>query len=247
MRLLLENWRKYLSEGRELEQYTTLISREIVNALKSEEVKDAFSHNKQEHLSFKLTIDEILKDLKYVENVYVNMLEGNGVFAVAKYEFILDATEEQREESDITVDVILPLNYKDSVFSELIPELKDSLRHELEHSTQSTEMLMTIQKEIPEGDVWKTLESAETYYTNEAETKAHVVGIYKKVKMHGVPAGEALDRELMDIYSTGFHRGYAEEELGPIMEKIREYWRYYMQSRFPHAEMDWEAEDETNP
>ena len=220
MKLILENWRKYLSEGRELEQYTTLISREIVNALKSEEVKDAFSHNKQEHLSFKLTIDEILKDLKYVENVYVNMLEGNGVFAVAKYEFILDATEEQREESDITVDVILPLNYKDSVFSELIPELKDSLRHELE--------------------------SAETYYTNEAETKAHVVGIYKKVKMHGVPAGEALDRELMDIYSTGFHRGYAEEELGPIMEKIREYWRYYMQSRFPHAEMDWEAEDETN-
>ena len=245
MKLLFENWRQYLNEGRELEQYTTLISREIVEALKDEDVKDAFNHNKQ--VSFKLIIEDVLKDLKYVRDVYINMMESNMVFAVAKYEFDLDATEEQRKNSDIVVDIVLPLNYKNSIFSELIPELKDSLRHELEHSTQPTEMLMVIQKEIPEGDVWKTLESAEAYYTNEAETKAHVVGIYKKIKMRKVPAGEALDRELTDIYGTGLHRGYTEEELKPAMEKIREYWRYYMQSRFPHAEMDWEAEDETNP
>ena len=81
MKYLLENWRKYLKEGRELERHATQISREIVNALKDEEIKDAFSRDKQG--SFKFTIEDILKDLKYVENVYINMMEANMVFAVA--------------------------------------------------------------------------------------------------------------------------------------------------------------------
>tara|TARA_Y100000034_G_scaffold92228_1_gene111392 strand:- start:58 stop:831 length:774 start_codon:yes stop_codon:yes gene_type:complete len=238
MKLLFESWRRYLKEGRELEQYTTLISREIVNALKDSDVKDAFNQAKQAY--FKLDIEHILDNLEYVKDVYVNMLEGDLVYAHAKYEFDLDATEEQRKNSEIVVDVILPIGYENSIFSELIPEIKESLRHELEHSTQPTEMLMKIQKKIPTGDVWNTLESAEAYFTNESETKAHVVGIYKKAKMFKEPAGEVLDQELMNIYSTGLHYGYTEEELGPIMSKIREYWRYYMQSRFPHAEIDWD-------
>jgi hypothetical protein len=238
MKLLLENWRKYLTEGRALEQYTTLISREIVNALKDEDLRDAFKQNEQVY--FKLTIEDILENLEYVKDVYINIASGDLVYAHAKYEFDLDATEEQRKNSDITVDIILPLEYDNSVFSELIPELKDSLRHELEHSVQSTEMLMTVQKEIPEGEIWKTLQSAETYYTNEAETKAHVVGIYKKAKMLKEPAGEVLDEELFNIYNTGLNHGYTEEELEPVMRKTREYWRYYMQGRFPYAEIDWE-------
>ena len=60
MKLLFENWRRYLKEGRELEQYTTLISREIVNALKDSDVKDAFNQAKQAY--FKLDI-EILRNL----------------------------------------------------------------------------------------------------------------------------------------------------------------------------------------
>jgi len=238
MKLLLENWRRYLKEGRELEQYTTLISREIVNALKDSDVKDAFNQAKQAY--FKLDIEHVLDNLEYVKDVYVNMLEGDLVYAYAKYEFDLDATEEQRKNSEIVVDIILPINYENSIFSELIPELKESLRHELEHSVQPTEMLMKVQKKIPTQDIWNTLEGAAEYFTSESETKAHVVGIYKKVKMLKEPAGEVLDQELMNIYSTGLHYGYTEEELGPIMSKIREYWRYYMQSRFPNAEIDWD-------
>ena len=236
MKLLFENWRRYLNEGRELEQYTTLISREIVNALKDPDLRDAFSRAKQ--ILFRMEIDDILDNLDYVRNVYVNIIEGAGPFVHAKYEFDKDATEEQRRNSDITVDIALPLDYENSVFSELIPELKETLRHELEHSDQPTEMLM--KDLLPGPEVWKSLESAESYFTSESETKAHVVGIYKKAKMLKEPAGQILDREIMNIYGTGVNYGHDEDEVFELANKIREYWRLYMQHRFPHAEIDWE-------
>jgi len=236
MKLLFENWRRYLNEGRELEQYTTLISREIVNALKDPDLRDAFSRAKQ--IMFRMDIGEVLDNLDYVRNVYVNIMEGAGPFVHAKYEFDKDATEEQRRNSDITVDIALPLDYENSVFSELIPDLKEVLRHELEHSDQPTEMLM--KDLLPGPEIWKSLESAESYFTSESETKAHVVGIYKKAKMLKEPAGQILDREIMNIYGTGASYGHDEDEVFELANKIREYWRLYMQHRFPHAEIDWE-------
>ena len=236
MKLLFENWRRYLNEGRELEQYTTLISREIVNALKDPDLRDAFTRAKQ--IMFRMDIDEVVENLAYVRDVYVNIMEGTGVLVHAKYEFDMDATEEQRRNSDITVDIALPLDYDNSIFSELIPDLKEVLRHELEHSDQPTEMLM--KDLLPGPEIWKSLESAENYFTGEAETKAHVVGIYKKAKTLKEPAGSILDDEIMNIYGTGVKYGHDDDEVFALANKIRDYWRYYMQSRFPHAEIDWE-------
>ena len=183
MKQLFESWRTYLNEvsGKSLENYTTLISREIVKALKDDGLRDHFNGSGQ--AQFKMEIGDILDDLTWVRDVYIDLNAGNYGYSDAKYEFDLDATDEQRADSDIIVNIVLPQGYDNSVFSDLIPELKDVLRHELDHSSQPTDMLMNIQKEIPEGDVWKSLESAETYYTDESETKAHVAGIYKKAKM----------------------------------------------------------------
>ena len=240
MKLILENWRKYIIEvsGRSLENYTTLISREVIKALKDEEVRSHLSETGE--VEFIMDIEHILQDLEWVRDVYIDLGGGDYVYADAKYEFGLDATDEQRKESDIVVGIVLPHDYDNSVFSELIPELKDALRHELEHSNQPTEMLMKVQREIPEGDIWKSLESAKTYYTSEAEVKAHVVGVYKKAKMLKEPAGEIMDDFLMQIWQTGLANDHTEEELDPLMREIRELWRNYMASRYPHAEIDWE-------
>ena len=239
MKLILENWRKYINEvsGRSLDRYVTLISREIVEALKDDGLKSHFNENGS--AEFEMSIDDILQDLNWVRSVLVYMNSGDYVYSDAKYEFDLDASDEQRKSSDIIVNIVLPLQYENSVFSQLIPELKDVLRHELEHSSQPTDMLMNIQKKIPEGDVWKSLESAETYYTDEAEVKAHVAGIYKKSKMLREPAEEVMDDFLMQVWQTGMANGYSEEELEPLMAKIRELWRHYMISRYPHAELVW--------
>ena len=240
MKLLLENWREYINEvsGRSLENYTTLISREVIKALKNEEVRSRLSETGE--VQFKMDIEHILKDLDWVRDVYIDLGGGDYVYADAKYEFDLDATDEQRKESDIVVGIVLPHDYDNSVFSELIPELKDALRHELEHSSQPTDMLMQVQKEIPEGDIWKSLESAMTYYTSEAEVKAHVAGIYKRAKVLKAPAGEVIDEFLTQIWQTGLANGYSEEELHPLLGRIREIWRHYLMSRYPNAQIDLE-------
>ena len=240
MKLILENWRAYVNEisGQGLDRYATLISREVIKALKNEEVRSRLSETGE--VRFKMDIDHVLQDLKWVRDVYIDLGGGDYIYADAKYEFDLDATDEQRKESDIVVGIVLPHEYDNSAFSELIPELKDALRHELEHSSQSTEMLMQVQKEIPEGDIWKSLESAETYYTSEAEVKAHVAGVYKKAKMLKEPAGEVMDDFLIQIWQTGLAHGHSEQDLDPLMRKIRHLWRYYMTGRYPHAEIDWD-------
>jgi len=242
MKLLLENWREYVNEvsGKGLERYTTLISREVINALKDEGIKSHF--NEKGEAGFQMSIDDILQDLEWVRGVFINLTSGEYVYADAKYEFDLDATDEERKTSDIILNIGLPLQYDNSVFSQLIPELKDALRHELEHSSQPTDMLMNIQKEIPEGQVWKSLESAETYYTSEAEVKAHAAGIYKKAKTMKQPVDEVLDDFLIAVWQTGLNRGHSEEGLDPLMKKVRELWRYYLMSRYPEAQIELEEQ-----
>jgi len=242
MKQLLENWRTYVNEvsGQGLDRYATLISREVIKALKDEEVRSRLSETGE--VQFKMDIEHILQDLEWVRDVYIDLGGGDYAYADAKYEFDLDATDEQRRKSDIIINLVLPHDYDNSVFSELIPELKDALRHELEHSSQPTEMLMKVQKEIPEGKIWESLDSAETYYTSEAEVKAHVAGIYKRAKVLKEPAAEVMDNFLIQIWQTGLAHGYSEQELDPLMRKIRDLWRYYMTSRYPHAEIDWEED-----
>jgi hypothetical protein len=234
---LLDNWRSYIKEGKSMENFTTLISRRIINVLKDEDLKDAFSQEGE--VLFKLEAEDILSKIKNVNNVYVNLLANNFVYSNAKYEFDLDATEEQRKNSDIIVNIVLPIDYSKSHFNELIPELKDSLRHELEHSTQPTEMLMNIQKEIPDGDIWKSYETAKKYYTDESEVKAHIAGLYKKAKTIRQPLIQVIDEELYYIYNTGLSNGLSAENLDPLFAEIRELWHYYALSRYPHAEMEY--------
>lgn len=237
MNNLLKSWRSYIKEGKSMENFTTLISRRIINVLKDEDLKQAFKEEGE--LYFKIEADDILNNIKYVNNIFVNLLANNFIYSNAKYEFDLNASEEQRKNSDIIVNIILPMNYSNSDFNELIPELKDSLRHELEHSTQSTDMLMKIQKEIPDGNIWKSYESAKKYYTDEAEVKAHVAGLYKKAKTIRQPLIQVLDEELYYIYQTGLNNGLSSDELDPLFAEIRELWHYYAISRYPQAEMEY--------
>ena len=54
------------------------------------------------------------------------------------------------------------------------------------------------------------------------------------------PAGEVMDDFLIQVWQTGLAHGHSEQDLDPLMRKIRDLWRYYMTSRYPHAEIDWE-------
>jgi len=241
MKLIMENWRGFIKEstsGRKLDHYATLISREVVEALKHEDIKNTLQQSGE--VNTRLDIEDILEELEWVRDVYINIKTGNAIDADASYDFPLDATDEQRRESDMTINITLPADYDETYFSALIPELKDALRHELEHSGQPTDTLMGVQEKIPGGDIWKSLETVEDYYTSEAEVAGHVTGLYKKAKTMREPMGEVIDDYLLRVHQTALSSGYSEGEINPLMSKIREYWRYYTMSRYPNAEIDLE-------
>ena len=92
MKLILENWRNYINEvsGKRLERYATLISREVVKALKDDIIKNAFT--RQGEVNFRLGDEgmEFLEDLDWVRYIKINLDAGRYVYSDAKYEFILD-------------------------------------------------------------------------------------------------------------------------------------------------------------
>jgi len=251
MKLLLENWQDYLYErnmkGRALDRYTSELTRETMHVLKDDEFVKYIDEKGEATVAL---TSPVINDLDWVRNVYIHVrqdekmgvAEGD-VMTHGSYEYTLDAPEEERRTSDLHINIILPLEYDFSVFSKLVPELKSTFRHELEHSSQPTEMLDITHKKVPDDQIWKTLERVEDYYTGEAETKAHVVGLYKKAKTLKMPAAEVVDRFLGELIETGIVHGYSEEEIMPLIMKIRGWWLHYMKDRYPEAET-WEYWDD---
>lgn len=239
--LLREFIRRVLIEasqtGRALERYTTLISREIVNAIKDEGIKEAVSETGSVH--FRLDIPEILDDLEWLAQVDIKIqgVEEDIVDADAAYGFDLDASDEQRKTSDMTINIMLPADYTNDVLSRLIPELKSTIRHELEHSGQSTEDLMDVQRRVPDAQVWKTMDSAEAHYLSRSEVAAYVAGAVKKAKMLKQPASDVIDEELIRIWQTGVAYGHPENEIDDLMGQIRQMYQDYLKKRWPLAEV----------
>ena len=222
--------------GRALDRYATMASRETINAIKDESVRDAFNTNGR--VDFALDVPEITDDIDYLRMIVIKMREGDRVATDGAYEFDLDADDEERKTSDIYVNITLPPRYDEdySFMSRLVAELKETFRHELEHSSQSTEELMVVQRAVPDREVWKDLETAENYYTSEAEVKAHVAGIYKKEIGFRKPATNVLEKVLNIIYNTGLYYEHDPAKLAELMEKIQTRWANYLFDRYPRAQ-----------
>ena len=222
--------------GRALDRYATMASRETINAIKDEAVREAFNTNGR--ADFALDVPEITDDIDYLRTIIIRLREGDYVSSDGSYEFDLDADDEQRKTSDIYVNITLPPRYDEdySFMSRLVAELKETFRHELEHSSQSTEELMAVQRAVPDREVWKDLETAEDYYLSDAEVKAHVAGIYKKAKSFRKPATNVLERVLNIIYNTGLYYEHDPAKLAELMEKIQTVWANYLFDRYPRAQ-----------
>jgi len=201
------------------------------------DLRDAFAA--QGALKFQVDMD-LPESLVWLRNVFVEMTPANDFNTTAAYEFDLDATEEQREDSDIVLRLHLPSDYEDEEIERFKVEIESDLRHELEHSGQPTDILMDVQRKVPDSEIWKSLQRAEDYYMSQAEIPSYVSQMVLKSKRKGMNAADVIDKELYNIYATGFDEGYTEEELSPLMTKMRNVWQYYLMTRWP--EQDWPLE-----
>jgi hypothetical protein len=238
MKIIESKLRQIIKEevikGRTLDRYTTALSRKIVNVLKNNQVVDKLhSMNTGEEVELKnpMGLDQIVADLSMVRDVYLILAVNDEGYLDVAGNYVFNT--ENRDESDFYIVIDLPIEYDDSIFSVLIPELKETLRHELEHSADPTEMLS-----IPPDDKWSTLKNLEDHFVSEAETKAYITGLYKKAKMLKRPATELIDDYLSNVYNIAQSKGHDDKKLGDVMTRIRDVWRYYLLGRYPHAETE---------
>ena len=223
--------------GNKLENVARIVADEVIDYLKDPDLRDAFVT--QGALGFKLEL-ELPEAILWLRDIFVNVRPSEGFNSDARYEFTLDADDAQRQESDMQFNLYMPQDYTDEELEKLKIEIEADARHELEHSGQLTSVLMDVQQKMPGGQIWRSLQTAEDYYTSEAEVPAHVASLVLKSKRLEGHAADVVDDELYRIYATGLDNGYSEEELNPLMAHMRGIWQYYLMGRWP--EQEWPIE-----
>ena len=191
--------------GRRLEKVAEQIAHEVVEYLIDPDLRQAFGQ--QGALKFQVDM-ELPETMVWLRSVFVEMTPHNNFNSSAAYEFDLGASDKQREDSDIVLRLRMPQDYEDEEIERFRVEIESDLRHELEHSGQPTDVLMDVQKKVPDSEIWKTIQRAEDYYTSQAEIPSYVSQMVLKSKRLGGNAADIIDRELYNIYATGLDEGY---------------------------------------
>jgi hypothetical protein len=130
-----------------------------------------------------------------------------------------------------TVEIILTYNSKSfpEKYNDLIAELKDTLRHELEHvAQQNLDKGVNIEKDQDKLPFYK-------YLTLGSEIPAFISGIYKRAKTKKIPLQQAID-DFFDDYSA---------ELSDKEEQfVRKEWDRWIRTNLPKVKLK-EADPKT--
>jgi len=219
--------------GRSLNRYTTSISRRIIDIIKAPTVKEKISEmSVSEEVSLKNPngIDEIIADLSNIRDfiLILSVNDDSYVDVTGAYA----TNPESREQSDFYITLDLPRNYDNSIAFYLIPDLKETIRHELEHSVDSTESLVE-----PPEDKFSSIENLKLHFLRGAEKKGYVVGLLRNAITSNREVSDLIDSYLSNVYVTGLNYGLPAPELNTALSEIRSAWRSYLKKRYPRARL----------
>lgn len=222
-------------EGR-FDWETTQISRSIISALKNnistirERGEISFYHGNINTNLPKLNLDGNFP------NILVNFRKGNYIFTSGSYRPSLN---------QITINIESPINQSQWLngFNDLIYRIKNTIRHELEHSGQDSQLLkdaggksifaQRIKDKKTKRYSKEDIEDILYYYTDPAEVAAHVSGLYKQSKTSKIKFDNLLDNYLYHVQKTIF-KNVETKAIKNLMHQIRKQWTEYANTRFPH-------------
>jgi len=218
--------------GRGLERVAKRIVYDVFEYLIDEDIKNAFST--QGKLGF-VVETELPDALTWLNRVIVRMHPANGFNSSARYEYDLNATDEQRKDSDLLIDLFVPQDYTIQQMSQFRYDIESDVRHELEHSGQPTEDLMSLHHTIQkEEDICETLDNAMAYYAAKVETPAYTAGWVLKAKRTHQGIDDIAYDELYRIYATGLSAGYSQNDMAEFMNKLSNIYYSYINKRWPN-------------
>ena len=212
--------------GRKLERVAKRITYDIFEYLIDDDVRTAFKN--QGSLGYFIETN-LPEELTWLDNIVVRMHQYNNFNSTARYEYDMNASNEERKNSDLIIDLYMPKNYSIQQISNFRHDIESDIRHELEHSGQPTEDLMSLQSSISsEDDIWKNLNNAFLYYADRTEVPAYVSGWVLKSKRTGQNIENVINQELTKIYYTGISLGYSEEDMNEFTRSLASvYFDYY--------------------
>jgi len=232
------------SVGRRLDRSTNQISRSAVDAIKNINIREKHSalpeggqlqltlEDSKDHHEGDGLVDSELADMENVGRIVLilEVTEGE-LWTAGAYQY----NPENRSNSDLIIALGLPRGYDLSILNFVIPELKEAIRHELEHGTQSTEALQNLEDVSPDGDHFYNMDTLIGYYTQGGEAEAHVAGLYKKAKDMKVSVQLVLDDYLDTIFQRAIDSGMREPDASYSTKKIAEVWYKYLVKRWPES------------
>ena len=218
--------------GRKLERVAKRIVYDIFEYLVDDDLRSAYS--KQSKIGFIVDV-RLPASLTWLRRVIVKMQHSEGFNSSARYEYDLNATDDQRKTSDLIVNLYMPADYTVQEISKFRYSIESDVRHELEHSGQDTDTLMAVQSTIKsEDDIWQTLDNAWAYYASPAELPAHIAGWVLKAKRSRTNVSDIVYQELYRIYSTGLDEGYSKEDMAKFMNRLSIIYYDYLEKRWPN-------------
>ena len=185
---------------------------------------------------------ELLDNLENIDRIVIRVFvaepdESGDAWWQTEAAYIYNT--EDRSKSVLEVALWLPTNYDFKIFPALIPELKEAIRHELEHGSQATEKLETGKEVLSlkggESEQFKDPKALADFYTTGGELEAYVTGLYKKAKSSRVPVSDIIDEFLGGIYYRAIDAGMDDSDALESLSEVRHEWYNYLLTRYPES------------
>jgi hypothetical protein len=208
---------------------TTQISRAIVNAIKNIAPKmyadkgELLYHGDAQYLrGLAITTPKPLLGLDEIKdlNILLTLIPSERMSVSGSY---------RPSRKLLRVDIIIDLSPRVFLVNmpQMIEMLKDTIRHELEHSGQKETDLDNVSDS--QRDIWKSQQSIIAYYTHPTEIAAFVSGLYKRAKSTRTSFTQKL-REYLALVAQKIERHNIPS--GDIIKTIERLWLDYANKRF---------------
>ena len=232
MKLIMENWRGFLQEGR-YEAATTELTRKVIPHVKYivDEVipSDGVQNSRKDLIlvvgktfSAGKTLPKELEDKMYKAEFTFHIdkklaeetgdkFQIGGMHMYAPWD---------RKDDYIKINSFLDPSFSEEDLNAYLGELKSITIHEIQHAGQTDDMLGTAhppKKPLEPQGRWdyNQIDGIRGYYASDSETDTYTKEVYKRAKYYKIPYTEALDmriKQFFDMFKRRRDKMNAEDE-----------------------------------
>ena len=234
MKLIMEQWRGFLQEGR-YEAATTELTRKVIPHVKyiidevipSDTVQNSrndlilvIGKKYQEGKGLPKELEDKMYMAEFTFHIDKKLAEETGdKFQIGGMH--MSVPGEGKEDDYIKINSFLDIGFNEQDLNAYLGELKAVTIHEIQHGGQTDDMLATA---FPPREPLKVpqirwdynkIDGIRGYYASDSETETYTKEVYKRAKYHKVPYSEALDmriKQFFDMFKRRRDKMNAEDE-----------------------------------